>query len=83
MSGIDLTEAVQATILDHFHAPDDRHGSWWINPGEMARAVVPLIEAQVREQIAQDIEAARRRDLRDDWDPGLLLAARIARGGAR
>lgn len=58
---------------------------------EAARDVVdsvrPIIEAEVRERIAADIEAEARQVLTDDGagqfeHAGLRLAARIARGQA-
>lgn len=94
MSDLDLT-AVEVTVLEHFHGPDDRHASWWINTEEMARAVYPVIAAQVREQIAQGIaqRASEHRaqceyegcDLAacSDFITGLNAAERIARRGAR
>lgn len=39
-----LIEEAAKAILDKFHAPDDRHPSWWINPDEMARAALAVFE---------------------------------------
>lgn len=78
---IDLTDEImapaEAVVIDHPILTDgDAIDLAW----DAVKASLPLIEAAIHEQIAQDIEAARRTDIRDDWDPGLLLAARIARG---
>jgi hypothetical protein len=35
----DVIWAAAEVIIENFHAPDERHPSWWINPGEMARAL--------------------------------------------
>lgn len=80
---IDLTAAIEAgqpAALDAFFRLR-WHESWWINAEEMATKVVsaaaPLIEAAVREQIARDIEAEKGDP---EFDPGLVLAADVARG---
>lgn len=88
MSDIDLT-TVEATILDYFNPPDRQHASWWINTENMAKAVYPVIEKIVREQIAQELESVRNEVWQDtgpyatDVGNALSRAARIARGGAR
>ena len=88
---LDLTE-VERTIVDNFHGPDDSHSTWWINPSVMARAIAPIIAAQVAEQIAQTILVAMGVYLNGARDKGgkipdksmqrggaMLAAARIAR----
>ena len=95
MSALDLTEAVEAAARSLAHeaglpawddmAPMSRH--------DLAEAVLPsisaaapLIERQVREQVAREIEA---QVVRDDFGRvntfgmGEQHAARVARGGAR
>jgi hypothetical protein len=93
MSDLDLTAAID-TAARHAHVAQvhDGHDEWCAagpDEWETARArlviaaAAPLIAAQVREQIAQEIEAV------DDVEWALAGmragqdAARIARGGAR
>lgn len=74
-------EAAGQAILANFHAPDDKHSTWWINLPEISSAVIAavatLIEADfmdinaVRKQIAAEIRAVaadptRPRPLRAD-----------------
>jgi len=36
-----------AVVLEHFHAPDELHSSWWINTGEMGAAIAALIGEKI------------------------------------
>ena len=105
MSDIDLTEAIEAAAQAHLAATAvGTAGVGWadLNPWQqhsireyvlpMVSAAAPLIEAQVREQVAREIEqlaGTRRRhsggtgQAYDSGNSALLDAARIARGGAR
>lgn len=33
-------EAIAKIVLDHFHAPDELHPSWWIRPHDVADAIM-------------------------------------------
>ena len=107
MSDIDLTEAVEEAARVRYervrrdrsdstppwHEASPIHQHAW-REGVLAEvtAAAPLIERQVREQIARDIEAAEQQMKASTIDrpkvgPGEFLndwqwAARIARGGA-
>ena len=39
-----LIEKAAKAVLDNFHAPDDRHPSWWLNPKTVAEAVLAVFE---------------------------------------
>ncbi|WP_341945692.1 hypothetical protein [Microbacterium sp. LWH11-1.2] len=54
-----VKEAAKA-ILDNFHAPDDRHPSWWINPDEMARAALAVFEKAHGELCTRSLRRYRR-----------------------
>lgn len=52
-------------------------------PRELAKVVAPLIEADLREQIAGEIEAHREADeSRGNWGAGVRFAASIVRGAS-
>jgi hypothetical protein len=57
----DDREALARVVLDHFHAPDDRHSSWWINTDEMVDAILaarPSVPTVTAEQVRQAARAA-------------------------
>lgn len=60
MSGLDLTEAVEAghrALHTHYRHPDPDEPSYRSDVWIALRAAAPLIEAQVREQIAAELDA--------------------------
>lgn len=89
----DVVEAVAEAISPRYHGGQ----TWGVACDECVAvataaltAALPAVEAQLREQIAQEIEARNRPD---SWSPatqtrirgyteGLQTAARIVRGGA-
>lgn len=107
MSDIDLSAAVEAAARAGYEAVDITGVPWSARRAEgnvfrygkeirraeaAVTAAAPLIEAQVRERVAQEIEAERAECVAtfDDKVPydravlySLAVAARIARGGAR
>lgn len=40
-TGANLAQAV----IDHFHCPDDKHSSWWLNTDELRHAFAPILAA--------------------------------------
>lgn len=46
-SRIPSEEEFGAVVLEHFHAPDELHSSWWINTGEMGAAIAALIGEKI------------------------------------
>ena len=50
--------AASEAILANFNPPDGRHGSWWINPGVSATAVldavVPAIVARAKAEALRE-----------------------------
>lgn len=49
-------------VLEHFHAPDQTHASWWINTDEMTAALTPLLEKAWEEGAQFDPDPASRRN---------------------
>lgn len=96
MSTLDLTEAVEAAASDRYTAQFPHAGTDWAHLPAMNKhlarevmlpivtAAAPLIEAQVREQVAREIEARTTTTAGSQaFRAGMDRAARIARGGAR
>lgn len=71
MSAYDESDVFPAAeaILANFNPPDDRHRTWWIDPGVSARAVldavVPAIAARALREAAEAIDADFRDNVND------------------
>ena len=37
--------ALAQAVIDHFHCPDDKHSSWWLNTDELRHAFGPILAA--------------------------------------
>lgn len=83
------TDALLAqAVIDHFHCPDDKHSSWWLNTDELRHAFVPIlaahdesVRAAERADVARLIEeAADDDDAPHLWKRGMEHSAWIARG---
>jgi hypothetical protein len=96
MTHLDLTEAIEAAAITHAAIQREKwnlRDSLWAELSEETKedirqyvlprveAAAPLIERQVRERIAADIEAAAARYVHGDRFTE--VAARIARAGAQ
>lgn len=75
MSDIEYTLA--QAVIEHFHGPDDRHGSWWLNPDELAEAFKPILteflseyaEPLKHDAYAEGFADGRRQDAEGDDGP--------------
>lgn len=65
--------AARAAILEHFNPPNDRHSTWWINPGASALAVLDAVVPRIAARVAAGaLEAAIH--MLDDHDAAETLA---------
>lgn len=76
-------EAVKAAAKALFERDtDENDGSRWFYEraaGTALYAAMPLIEANLRERIAQEIEAIDLLAINEHWRDGLAYAARVVR----
>ena len=70
--------ALAQAVIDNFHAPDERHGSWWLNTDELRHAFVPILSAHDESVRAEERERIARNIVRE---LGEGRAADLARKG--
>ena len=59
-----LRDKIADAILANFNPPDDKHGSWWINPGQSADAVLAVVGPEL-DRLRAEVAASRAAHLAD------------------